>query len=399
MADYFGGLPAFSCHVTSALDLSSKGNTSHIVTKMSVRLERPNHLALVVDEGTMGVTVVSDGRQLVQYLPALKRYVVSAAPPDFRGMSYKSGTESITTLGTTDSVIPLSGPEFHRNLLASVTKSDYLGQEKVGDAVCHHCRCAQEDFDWDIWIDAGKQPLVRKVALDLAKYTKAGPQMPDTKIDYAVTFADWNVVPNFTPVDFAFVPPAGARRVAELIETPTEPVNPLIGQPAPPFKAVDVNGNPVELKTYLGKNVVVLAFWTAWGANCAKMLAEEDAITQRYADKGVIFLPINLGEKPADVKVFLDKNRFAATVLLDERSEIAGLYRVQPIPHSVVIGKDSRVQVVHIGYHPNLFKILSSEIEEVLAGKDIASQTLRKANEAAKKMSGTGDGANSDRRE
>ena len=342
MTDFFGALPSFSCHVASSLDLTSKGTNSHIVTKMSVRLARPNRLALVVDDGTMGVTVVSDGRQLVQYLPALKRSVVSAAPPGFRGMTYTGAPNSITMLGTTDSVIPLSGPEFYRNLMASATKADYLGQEKVGDAECHHCRCTQEDFDWDIWIDSGKQPLVRKVALDLAKYTKAGPQMPDTKIDYAVTFSDWNVAPNFAPADFAFVPPAGARRVAELIEAPTEPVNALLGQVAPPISGVDVNGNPVELKSYLGKNVVLLVFWTTWGTNCAKTLSEEDAIATHYADKGVKFLPINLGEKPADVKAFLEKNRLAAPVLLDEQSEVAGLYRVQPIPHTVLIGGSCR---------------------------------------------------------
>ena len=31
---------------------------------MTVRLERPNRLAMIVDEGVMGMTVVSDGKQL-----------------------------------------------------------------------------------------------------------------------------------------------------------------------------------------------------------------------------------------------------------------------------------------------------------------------------------------------
>ncbi|HEX3600051.1 MAG TPA: DUF2092 domain-containing protein [Lacipirellulaceae bacterium] len=396
MTDYFGSLPAFSCHVESSLDLSSNRTNSHIVTKMSVRLARPNRLALVVDEGTMGVTVVSDGRQLVQYLPAFKRYVVSAAPPDLRGMTYQGAPDSITMLGTTDSLIPLSGPEFYRNLMASVTKAEYLDHEKVGDAVCEHSRCTQEDFDWEIWIDAGKQPLVHKVALDLTKYTKAGPQMPDTKIDYSVTFSDWNVAPIFTTADFSFLPPAGARQVAELIETPAAPINPLLGEVAPPFTAVGLDGRPIKLKEYLGEKVVLLAFWTTWNANCAKTLAEEDAISQKYAGEGVIFLPLNLGEKPAAVKVFLEKNRLAAPVLLDQQSEMAGLYQVQSIPHTVLIGKDKRVQVVHIGYHPNLTKILSSEIQAVLSGKNLAGETLRKADEAAKQRNASGEGATSD---
>ena len=43
---------------------------------MTARLQRPNRLALIVDEGKMGLTIVSDGKQLTQYLPVLKRYAV-----------------------------------------------------------------------------------------------------------------------------------------------------------------------------------------------------------------------------------------------------------------------------------------------------------------------------------
>jgi thioredoxin-like negative regulator of GroEL len=86
----------------------------------------------------------------------------------------------------------------------------------------------------------------------------------------------------------------------------------------------------------------------------------------------------------------LEQNKLTAPVLLDARREVAGLYQVQSIPHTVLIGADGRVQVVHIGYHPNLTKILSNDIEAVLAGKDMASETLRRADEAARKNSQSG---------
>ena len=100
---------------------------------MTVRLQRPNRLAMIVDEGMMGMTVVSDGKQLIQYLPMLKRYVVKEAPADFAGITDVGAPMSITMLGMSGVVIPTSGEEFFKALMASVTKSEYLGQEKVGD--------------------------------------------------------------------------------------------------------------------------------------------------------------------------------------------------------------------------------------------------------------------------
>ena len=123
-------------------------------------------------------------------------------------------------LGMSDDVIPTTGDEFYKKLMSGVTKSEYLGQEKVGEVLCHHCRFIQEDFDWDIWIEVGKRPLVHKVVPDLAKQLAgAGVQFQDAKINYTVAFTDWNVAPKFTDADFKFTPPAGAEKVESMFES------------------------------------------------------------------------------------------------------------------------------------------------------------------------------------
>jgi peroxiredoxin len=392
MADFLGKLPAFSCKVESQLAITSKEQNNNSVTKMTVRLERPNRLALIVDEGVMGMTVVSDGKQLIQYLPMMKRYVVKEAPADFAGITDVGAPMSVTMLGMSGVVIPTSGEEFFKGLTAGVTKSEYLGQEKVGDSktgevLCHHCRFIQEDFDWDIWIEVGKRPVVHKVQPDLTKQlAQAGAQLEDVKLSYVVSLTNWNVAPKFTEGDFSFTPPAGAQKVETMLEAPEEPPHPLLGQPAPPFTTTDVEGKPIDLKASLGKNVILLDFWATWCGPCVKAMPEVEEVAKKFKDKGLVFYAVNVGEDAATIKEFLTSAKLEPTVAMDANNEISELYKVNGIPQTVLIGKDGKVQVVHVGYNSQLGKLMTKEIEALLAGKDLAKEALAKAEAAQKEQ-------------
>jgi len=390
MADYVGNLPAFSCHVESDFELKTKDRDNKSNTKMTVRLQRPNRIAMIVDDGVMGMTVVSDGKQLTQYLPMNKRYIVSEAPAGLEGVTDVDADLPITMVGTTAVVIPTSGADFYRNLMDAVMKSDVVGQEKVGDVLCNHCRFIQDDFDWDIWIEAGKQPLVHKVSLDLSKQMEdEGPQLKGAKINFSVTFSDWNTSPKFTPADFTFSPPAGAKKVDELIES-REPPHPLLGRPAPPFVTKDANGRPIDLKKYIGKNVVMLDFWATWCGPCVEAMPDVEEVAKQYASKGLVFYAVNAGEEVGAVKKFLQESKLNPPVAMDEKKEIGPMYAVRGIPQTVLIGKDGKVQVVHVGYNSRLPKLLAKEIDDLLAGKDLATETLSKA-EAAKNDSSSAE--------
>ena len=66
-------------------------------------------------------------------------------------------------------------------------------------------------------------------------------------------------------------------------------------------------------------------------------------------------------------------------------NKISELYKVEGIPQTLLIGKDGKVQVVHVGFNGELGAILTKEVEDLLAGKDLASATLAKAEESRKK--------------
>ncbi|HVT29982.1 MAG TPA: DUF2092 domain-containing protein [Lacipirellulaceae bacterium] len=372
-ADYLGNLPAFACRMEATLEVKSGDEVVRQETNMTMRLERPNRLALLLDKGEMGMVVVSDGKQLVQCLPILKRYVIRDVPSDFAEMTDIGVPLKFTILGTTGALIPTGGGQYYKTLTTGVTDSKYLGKEKINGVDCDHLRFIAKQFDWDIWIEEGARPVVTKVSLDLSKQL-AGEGDSGT---YTVTFSDWNVSPKFTNADFVFKKPADAEEVDTLIEP--EPPHPLLGKPAPAFKTVDLDDHPFDLKSHLGKNVIMLDFWATWCGPCVMAMPKIDEVAKKYEGRGLVFRAVNGGEDAATIKEFLKSAKLNPPVVLDPDNEIAQAYAVEGIPQTVLIGKDGKVQVIHQGYSMDLPDVISSEIEALLAGKDLASPVLEKA--------------------
>jgi hypothetical protein len=61
----------------------------------------------------------------------------------------------------------------------------------------------------------------------------------------------------------------------------------------------------------------------------------------------------------------------------------------------VLIGKDGKVQVVHVGFAEGLVELLSQEVEHLLAGKDLAA-AAKSAGESSEAVGD--DGATADER-
>ena len=86
-----------------------------------------------------------------------------------------------------------------------VLSGTYLGLHYVGKTKCHHLAFHQEHLDWQIWIDAGDQPLPRKYVITFATQ-KNQPQ-------YIALIHRWDVNPTLSEDLFQFQPPEGVRKV------------------------------------------------------------------------------------------------------------------------------------------------------------------------------------------
>jgi hypothetical protein len=95
------------------------------------------------------------------------------------------------------------------NVYALATKGTknalYVGEGLVRGIKCHHLAFDREKIQWQIWIDAGEKPLIRKLLITQKKLA-AEPQ-------WTAYFTDWNFAPQLSDSLFVFTPPQGAQKI------------------------------------------------------------------------------------------------------------------------------------------------------------------------------------------
>jgi len=108
----------------------------------------------------------------------------------------------------TGTVVPLADflyGDVYDRMMSEVQRGVYLGVHEAAGVPCHHLSFEQATIDWQLWIDAGPDPLPRKLVIAY--------KTEDDVPQYAVTIRKWNARADLPEALFRFAPPAGARRV------------------------------------------------------------------------------------------------------------------------------------------------------------------------------------------
>jgi len=108
----------------------------------------------------------------------------------------------------TGTVIPLADflyADVYDRMMSEVQRGVYLGVHEAAGVPCHHLSFEQATIDWQLWIDAGPDPLPRKLVIAY--------KTEDDVPQYSVTIRKWNVKADLPEALFRFAPPAGAKRI------------------------------------------------------------------------------------------------------------------------------------------------------------------------------------------
>ena len=132
---------------------------------------------------------------------------------------------------------------------------------------------------------------------------------------------------------------------------------PLPGTAAPDFTASAISGEEVILSEYSGQ-VVVLHFWATWCEQCETEMSMLESVWRDYQAQDVQFIGVSMDDSLNAVEGFTESHQISFPLVVEEKSEITGLYGVTAVPETFIIDQEGTIAYFHIG---------SQEIEELLA--------------------------------
>lgn len=136
---------------------------------------------------------------------------------------------------------------------------------------------------------------------------------------------------------------------------------------APDFSWQTLDGEIVHLSDLKGK-VVFLDFWSIGCGPCRLTIPHVEAIHNKYKDKGVVVIGINMDavSKRQEVAEFIKENEMTYFVVSDAKGNVVSLYGVTSIPRFFLVDKDGKIASMKIGNIPNLEELIVSEIDKLL---------------------------------
>lgn len=131
--------------------------------------------------------------------------------------------------------------------------------------------------------------------------------MLDRRLRFAITAAILLVIAVLF-VQREFVVGNEAAPAESMAIGPLDASRATIGEPAPDFTLLTVDGKVVQLSDYRGRTVVV-NFWASWCTPCRREMSEFDALYRERLDRGdfiVLAVDYRPLDSPSEVLRFLD---------------------------------------------------------------------------------------------
>jgi peroxiredoxin len=139
----------------------------------------------------------------------------------------------------------------------------------------------------------------------------------------------------------------------------------VVGEAAPVFTLINLQGEPVQLADYKGRGVLI-NFWASW---CNPCVNELPLLNEAYKLSGIDVLAVNVGEKGEKAQAFVDRYELKFPVVLDEEMEVKRHYRVVAMPLTLLVDRDGELIARHEG-----------ELTEMSDILDLMNQLKSKAN-------------------
>ncbi len=202
MSSYLGGTKVFSVNADIDFEIVAKdGQKLQLSSFATVVIERPAKFHVQRKGMIADAEFIFDGNTLTLHGKNLNVYAqteVSGTIDDaIRAYELETG-------------IPAPGADLlfadpYAILSSGVESSAYIGTAYVNGVESHHLAFREDKVDWQLWVQAGDEPLPIKYVIT-SKWHTGAPQ-------YEIRFRDWNRKPWIKGNQFTFNVPEGAIRL------------------------------------------------------------------------------------------------------------------------------------------------------------------------------------------
>ncbi|MGO8969260.1 MAG: DUF2092 domain-containing protein [Myxococcaceae bacterium] len=189
-------------------ELATTGQQVAFYRTSRVQLQRPDRARIDVRGDITNVSLWYDGKTVTLFDPVRKTFGRTASPPtvdqtiDFLRDKYDA-VFTISPLLTSDPFAVMS---------QGLVTAFVVGKAQVDGVECDQLAFTERDVDWQLWVERGRRPLPRRIAVTF----KSVPGAPREILD----LSDWKLGGSVPPKDFVFTPPPGSTR-AEMMPQPS----------------------------------------------------------------------------------------------------------------------------------------------------------------------------------
>jgi hypothetical protein len=202
MSSYLAGLKTYSFQVEEFIDeVQDDGQKIQLSNQRHLSVSRPDKV-FAEDEGdTANSWFYYDGKTVTVFDRGQKTYATEKVPGTIDAML----DDLHDRFDTHQTLADFLFADPYKMFTENVQSGSYVGLHYVGKVKCHHLAFRQKTLDWQIWIDAGDQPLPRKLVITFKQQVDQ-PQ-------YTALIHRWDVNPKLSDDLFQFQPPEGVRKV------------------------------------------------------------------------------------------------------------------------------------------------------------------------------------------
>jgi hypothetical protein len=213
MADQLRSMPAFRVEAQIEYDaLQRDGQTIEFGSTREIAVRRPDRLrATATDRSGAQRSLYFDGKQVVVFDAEHSAYAVAE----------KTGSlDEILRFAETQLGMPIPLGELLASDLGQQLDDDLVfavvvGAETIEGVPCDHLALRNADRGIQIWVQQGKTPLPRRIAITWEQ----APGRPQ----FRARLTKWELSPRLSDTLFVFEPPKGAERIRFLQPTAAAP--------------------------------------------------------------------------------------------------------------------------------------------------------------------------------